>query len=446
MDLSVFDTGRTPRNLNGFGSGVGNLDLDEDLFSDTLLEVADLSEDDHFDTRDLLDDVNQDDDGHGDNDEAAAPDEENAEGGTQASSQNVALTPLELLLGIQAASTLSTSVGAPNNVSGATPNGSNTPSDAASRASGLGLQSQSASAASMTATQASLSGEAKVLNKRAQVIQANETHAQSAKAELAGTAEQKSAQTATAAKATETVQPSTVSGREASTPGNDIARLEQALRQAFPASGHDATSTAASSAATSNPARAGVDTLLATRGSEPITDTTNNLAATTERPTAMATAKAAATRPAFNLPNGRPAEQVSVQVQNAIRNGNDRIQIKLSPASLGNVEVKLELSPDKTVQAIVYADKSETLDMLERDARVLQKALEDAGLRTNSDSLSFAQRDSSGSGNAQADARDGAGGQQDANSEPDASTENNDSHLIETQARRSHDGLIDIEA
>lgn len=442
MDLSVFDTGLTPRNLNGLNSGARNLDLDDDIFSDTLLEVSERA-DDSYDSGDVFDDTYRDEGGS--EDEVAAEEDESAEGNAQTNSDVAALSPLELLLGIQAANTLNTSGGTTTKTSGDTSVASNASPDSAARTAGLEIQNSGKPTAAMATAQASLSGEAKTLNKRAQVIQANEMHALGNKTRLTNSAEQKAAQTATMAKAIEGAQTKVISGREAGAPGNEIARLEQALRQAFPSSGNETTNTTANNTASAALPRAGGDTLLTARGGEPITDASTNLATTAERPTAMATAKAAATRPAFNLPNGRPAEQVSVQVQNGIRNGNDRIQIKLSPASLGNVEVKLELSPDKTVQAIVYADKPETLDMLERDARVLQKALEEAGLRTNSDSLSFAQRDPGGSADAQSDTGDGPGDQRNMNAGTDSKSDNN-THLIDLPTRRSHDGLIDIEA
>ena len=80
---------------------------------------------------------------------------------------------------------------------------------------------------------------------------------------------------------------------------------------------------------------------------------------------------------------------MKVHIQQLVKSDSDRIQVKLSPASLGRVEVTLEMGPDKTVQAIVYAERPETLDMLERDARVLQRAFEEAGMKFDSEGLMF---------------------------------------------------------
>ncbi len=92
-------------------------------------------------------------------------------------------------------------------------------------------------------------------------------------------------------------------------------------------------------------------------------------------------------RPAAELP--APAGQVAVQIHRAVSEGLDRINIQLRPASLGRIWIQLELSHDGRVTAVIAVDRPETLDLLQRDARGLERALEQAGLRTDSGSLSF---------------------------------------------------------
>lgn len=84
-----------------------------------------------------------------------------------------------------------------------------------------------------------------------------------------------------------------------------------------------------------------------------------------------------------------PAEQVAVQVVRAAGQQIDHLQLTLEPADLGRVDVRLELGPDNRLSLVVTADRPETLDLLQRDARALERALQDAGLKTESDSLSF---------------------------------------------------------
>jgi hypothetical protein len=92
-------------------------------------------------------------------------------------------------------------------------------------------------------------------------------------------------------------------------------------------------------------------------------------------------------RPAAELP--APFEQVAVHIHRAVSEGLDRINIQLRPASLGHIGVRLELNHDGRVTAVIAVDRPETLDLLQRDARGLERALEQAGLRTDSGSLSF---------------------------------------------------------
>ncbi len=86
---------------------------------------------------------------------------------------------------------------------------------------------------------------------------------------------------------------------------------------------------------------------------------------------------------------GPAVRQVAVQISRAVQNGNDRFSIRLSPAELGRVSIKLEVGHDNRVIAVISAERSETLDLLQRDARTLERALQEAGLRTDSGSLSF---------------------------------------------------------
>jgi hypothetical protein len=137
----------------------------------------------------------------------------------------------------------------------------------------------------------------------------------------------------------------------------------------------------------------------------------------------------------------QPAEQVKVQIQQMVKSGADRIQIKLSPASLGRVEIALEISPDKAVQAIVYAEKPETLDMLERDARVLQQAFEEAGMKFGSDGLTFKHGQS---GDADTELADGSGNTEDGAANGDE-PEAGDSADNDSPRRRQHDGMLDLE-
>ncbi|MFQ5619094.1 MAG: flagellar hook-length control protein FliK [Rhodospirillales bacterium] len=112
----------------------------------------------------------------------------------------------------------------------------------------------------------------------------------------------------------------------------------------------------------------------------------------TQQPAASTTAnaqRAAGPRPGV-------ADQVSVHIAKALKAGVDRITIQLKPASLGRIDVQLEVGHDGRVMAVVTADNKDTLDLLQRDARELERALQDAGLQADSGSLSFNLRGQGG--------------------------------------------------
>ena len=91
--------------------------------------------------------------------------------------------------------------------------------------------------------------------------------------------------------------------------------------------------------------------------------------------------------PTFGLRS--PVEQVAVQVVRAAGQSINHLQITLEPADLGRVDVRLELGPDHRLVLAVSAERPETLDLLQRDSRALERALQEAGLKTDPDSLSF---------------------------------------------------------
>lgn len=82
-------------------------------------------------------------------------------------------------------------------------------------------------------------------------------------------------------------------------------------------------------------------------------------------------------------------EQIAMQISRAADQGVDRLSVQLKPAELGKVTIDLEIGPDNRLLAVISAERSETLDLLQRDARSLEKALAEAGVETDSGSLEF---------------------------------------------------------
>ena len=148
---------------------------------------------------------------------------------------------------------------------------------------------------------------------------------------------------------------------------------------------------------------------------------------------------APAPRLAASLPFA--AEQVAVQIHKAANAGQDRVNIKLYPADLGRVLVKLEWADDGTLRAVISAERSETLDLLQRDSRALERALQDAGLKTDSGSLSFDLRSHAEHDGTKSET------ETDAPSQPDPQHPGEDTTSTDADAptgQRSHDGVLDL--
>lgn len=78
--------------------------------------------------------------------------------------------------------------------------------------------------------------------------------------------------------------------------------------------------------------------------------------------------------------------------------GNSRFEIRLDPAELGRIDVRLDVDKHGNVTSHLTVERPATLDMLRNDAPRLQQALENAGLKTGDSGLQFSLRDQSSSG------------------------------------------------
>lgn len=81
--------------------------------------------------------------------------------------------------------------------------------------------------------------------------------------------------------------------------------------------------------------------------------------------------------------------------------GNTEFTIRLDPAELGRVEVKLAIDEEGGVTAKLTADRVETLQLLQRDARTLERAFDQAGLKTSPETLQFSLRNDNSGGRGQ---------------------------------------------
>ncbi len=90
---------------------------------------------------------------------------------------------------------------------------------------------------------------------------------------------------------------------------------------------------------------------------------------------------------------GRIGRDIGVEIARNVAAGRDEVMIRLSPAEMGRIDVRLTFDAKGALHATVNADSPQALDMLRRDASELGRSLADAGIRTDSSSFSFNHRD-----------------------------------------------------
>jgi flagellar hook-length control protein FliK len=81
--------------------------------------------------------------------------------------------------------------------------------------------------------------------------------------------------------------------------------------------------------------------------------------------------------------------QVAREIVRKFDGGNTRFELRLDPPELGRVEVRMEVSRDHRVTAVIAADSPQALTELARHARDLEQMLQGAGLELSDSGLSF---------------------------------------------------------
>lgn len=88
-----------------------------------------------------------------------------------------------------------------------------------------------------------------------------------------------------------------------------------------------------------------------------------------------------------------PVAAIAVEIAASAQIGRSRFEIRLDPPELGRIEVKLDVDRQGQVTSHIIVEKAATLDLLRRDAPQLERALQDAGLKTSDNGLQFSLRD-----------------------------------------------------
>ena len=88
-----------------------------------------------------------------------------------------------------------------------------------------------------------------------------------------------------------------------------------------------------------------------------------------------------------------PVSGIAVEIASKALTGKNRFEIRLDPPELGRIHVRLDIDRSGEISSHLVADRSDTLDLLRRDAPSLERALQDAGLKTSNNGLQFSLRD-----------------------------------------------------
>ena len=92
-----------------------------------------------------------------------------------------------------------------------------------------------------------------------------------------------------------------------------------------------------------------------------------------------------------------PLSGVAVEIAISARSGKSHFEIRLDPAELGRIDVRIDVDRHGLLTSHLTVEKPETLSMLRQDAAQLQRALDDAGFSTGNGGLQFSLRDQSSS-------------------------------------------------
>lgn len=98
------------------------------------------------------------------------------------------------------------------------------------------------------------------------------------------------------------------------------------------------------------------------------------------------------TQQAADTARAVPLESLAVEIATRASKGERRFDIRLDPPELGRIDVRLEIDHKGNTTTKLIVERSETLDLLQRDARGLEKALQSAGLKTDAGGLEFSLR------------------------------------------------------
>ena len=142
---------------------------------------------------------------------------------------------------------------------------------------------------------------------------------------------------------------------------------------------------------------ASAPTMLATETGDlaAVTTETTSLTSNLQPPSTSPTLAPAPTWNVSAAPIVVPLSGLAIEFAASIKSGKSSFQIRLDPAELGRIDVRIDVDRTGQVTSHLTVEKAETLAMLRQDAPQLQRALDGTGLKTGDNGLQFSLRDQS---------------------------------------------------
>jgi len=120
-------------------------------------------------------------------------------------------------------------------------------------------------------------------------------------------------------------------------------------------------------------------------------------------PAAQPSSQPQAAAPQHPMVHNVPLGAVPIEIGLKSLAGANRFEIRLDPAELGRIDVSLEIDESGEVKAHLVVDRVETLSLLQRDAKTLERAFEQAGLKPSEGGVDLSLRDPSSESRQQRD-------------------------------------------
>ncbi|WP_114955016.1 flagellar hook-length control protein FliK [Sphingosinicella terrae] len=105
--------------------------------------------------------------------------------------------------------------------------------------------------------------------------------------------------------------------------------------------------------------------------------------------------------PVLSARSGRMGRDMGVEIARRVAGGGEELVIRLDPAELGRIHIRMAVNEQGHLRAVVAADAPAALEALRQEIGDLGRALDQAGVKTDSDSIRF-DRGSGGGDNGSA--------------------------------------------